>query len=303
MMKDKFTLTITDVNGSRHFLLSQIIKKVIIYFTTFVFVVIVLGALYINYLADKRSELLKEQETLSAKNTKLFSQNESMQKSLEEKTALYGELQTQLADIEENLGLKQDEGLDIPERLEKVKLTNDQAYLFLTQIPNGHVIEDNGVTGNFGWRHHPILNKKEFHPGIDLRAVLNTPIYAPANGVVEYAAYSNNGYGYSVILIHNFGFKTVYAHMMRKDVVKAGQFVKKGDLLGYTGNTGLSTGPHLHYEVRFINKLLDPKIFIDLNRKNYEQIFDKERRVPWQSLIKALLLQYPKLQSFQTEQK
>ncbi|MCV3348587.1 M23 family metallopeptidase [Campylobacter sp. RKI_CA19_01128] len=303
MMKDKFTLTITDVNGSRHFLLSQIIKKVIIYFTTFVFVVIVLGALYINYLADKRSELLKEQETLSAKNTKLFSQNESMQKSLEEKTALYDELQTQLADIEENLGLKQDEGLDIPERLEKVKLTNDQAYLFLTQIPNGHVIEDNGVTGNFGWRHHPILNKKEFHPGIDLRAALNTPIYAPANGVVEYAAYSNNGYGYSVILIHNFGFKTVYAHMMRKDVVKAGQFVKKGDLLGYTGNTGLSTGPHLHYEVRFINKLLDPKIFIDLNRKNYEQIFEKERRVPWQSLIKALLLQYPKLQSFQTEQK
>ncbi|AJD06545.1 zinc metallopeptidase, M23 family [Campylobacter lari] len=302
-MKDKFTLTITDVNGSRHFLLSQIIKKVIIYFTTFVFVVIVLGALYINYLADKRSELLKEQEALSSKNTKLFSQNESMQKSLEEKTALYDELQTQLADIEENLGLKQDESLDIPERLEKVKLTNDQAYLFLTQIPNGHVIEDNGITGNFGWRHHPILNKKEFHPGIDLRAALNTPIYAPANGVVEYAAYSNNGYGYSVILIHNFGFKTVYAHMMRKDVVKAGQFVKKGDLLGYTGNTGLSTGPHLHYEVRFINKLLDPKIFIDLNRKNYEQIFEKERRVPWQSLIKALLLQYPKLQSFQMEQK
>ncbi|AJD02086.1 peptidase, M23/M37 family [Campylobacter lari] len=302
-MKDKFTLTITDVNGSRHFLLSQIIKKVIIYFTSFVFVVIVLGALYINYLADKRSELLKEQEALSSKNTKLFSQNESMQKSLEEKTALYDELQTQLADIEENLGLKQDESLDIPERLEKVKLTNDQAYLFLTQIPNGHVIEDNGVTGNFGWRHHPILNKKEFHPGIDLRAALNTPIYAPANGVVEYAAYSNNGYGYSVILIHNFGFKTVYAHMMRKDVVKAGQFVKKGDLLGYTGNTGLSTGPHLHYEVRFINKLLEPKIFIDLNRKNYEQIFEKERRVPWQSLIKALLLQYPKLQSFQTEQK
>ncbi|QOR00696.1 M23 family metallopeptidase [Campylobacter sp. 2014D-0216] len=302
-MKDKFTLTITDVNGSRHFLLSQIIKKVVLYFTSFVFIVIVLGALYINYLADKRSELLKEQEALSATNTKLFSQNESMQKSLEEKTALYDELQTQLADIEDNLGLKQDESLDIPERLEKVKLTNDQAYLFLTQIPNGHVIEDKGVTGNFGWRHHPILNKKEFHPGIDLRAALKTPIYAPANGVVEYAAYSNNGYGYSVILIHNFGFKTVFAHMTRQDVVKAGQFVKKGDLLGYTGNTGLSTGPHLHYEVRFINKLLDPKIFIDLNRKNYEQIFEKERRVPWQSLIKALLLQYPKLQSFQTEQK
>ncbi|MCR6571218.1 zinc metallopeptidase, M23 family [Campylobacter insulaenigrae] len=303
MVKDKFTLTITDVNGSRHFLLSQIIKKVIIYFTSFVFIVIVLGALYINYLATKRAELLKDQESLSVKNTKLFSQNESMQKNLEEKAALYDELQTQLADIEENLGLKQDESLDIPERLEKVKLTNDQAYLFLTQIPNGHVIADNGITGEFGWRHHPILNKKEFHPGIDLRAPLKTPIYAPANGVVEYAAYSNNGYGYSVILIHNFGFKTVYAHMTRQDVVKAGEFVKKGQLLGYTGSTGLSTGPHLHYEVRFINKLLDPMIFINLNHKNYEQIFDQERRVPWQSLIKALLLQYPKLQSFQAAQK
>ncbi|VEJ54197.1 peptidase, M23/M37 family [Campylobacter insulaenigrae] len=302
-MKDKFTLTITDVNGSRHFLLSQIIKKVIIYFTSFVFIVIVLGALYINYLATKRAELLKDQESLSVKNTKLFSQNESMQKNLEEKAALYDELQTQLADIEENLGLKQDESLDIPERLEKVKLTNDQAYLFLTQIPNGHVIADNGITGEFGWRHHPILNKKEFHPGIDLRAPLKTPIYAPANGVVEYAAYSNNGYGYSVILIHNFGFKTVYAHMTRQDVVKAGEFVKKGQLLGYTGSTGLSTGPHLHYEVRFINKLLDPMIFINLNHKNYEQIFDQERRVPWQSLIKALLLQYPKLQSFQAVRK
>ncbi|MCR6590918.1 M23 family metallopeptidase [Campylobacter insulaenigrae] len=303
MVKDKFTLTITDVNGSRHFLLSQIIKKVIIYFTSFVFIVIVLGALYINYLATKRAELLKDQESLSVKNTKLFSQNESMQKNLEEKAALYDELQTQLADIEENLGLKQDESLDIPERLEKVKLTNDQAYLFLTQIPNGHVIADNGITGEFGWRHHPILNKKEFHPGIDLRAPLKTPIYAPANGVVEYAAYSNNGYGYSVILIHNFGFKTVYAHMTRQDVVKAGEFVKKGQLLGYTGSTGLSTGPHLHYEVRFINKLLDPMIFINLNHKNYEQIFDQERRVPWQSLIKALLLQYPKLQSFQAVRK
>ncbi|EMJ8697875.1 M23 family metallopeptidase, partial [Campylobacter upsaliensis] len=127
--------------------------------------------------------------------------------------------------------------------------------------------------------------------GIDLAASIGTPIYAPASGVVEFSGYSNNGYGYNVILLHNFGFKSVFAHMTRKDVVKAGDFVNKGDLIGYTGNTGLSTGPHLHYEVRFINKALEPLYFLNLKRKNMNEFFNQERRVPWQSLIKAVSAQ------------
>ena len=79
--------------------------------------------------------------------------------------------------------------------------------------------------------------------------------------------------------------------MTRKDVVKAGDFVNKGDLIGYTGNTGLSTGPHLHYEVRFINKTLEPLYFLNLKRKNMNEFFNQERRVPWQSLIKAVSAQ------------
>ncbi|MCH5336281.1 MAG: M23 family metallopeptidase, partial [Campylobacter sp.] len=119
-----------------------------------------------------------------------------------------------------------------------------------------------------------------------------TPVYATANGVVEFAGYNENGYGYNVILLHNFGFKTVFAHMTRRDVVKAGQFVKKGELIGYSGNTGLSTGPHLHYEVRFINKTLEPLPFLNLQRKNMNNFFNTERRVPWQSLIEAVLAQH-----------
>ncbi|EAJ6041490.1 M23 family metallopeptidase, partial [Campylobacter jejuni] len=152
-----------------------------------------------------------------------------------------------------------------------------------------------GITGNFGWREHPLLKRREFHPGIDLRAEIGTPIYAPASGVVEFSGYSDNGYGYNVILLHNFGFKTVFAHMMRKEVVKAGQFVNKGQLIGYSGNTGLSTGPHLHYEVRFINKTLEPLYFLNLQRKNMNDFFNQERRVPWQSLIKAVSAQHPAL--------
>ncbi len=164
-------------------------------------------------------------------------------------------------------------------------------------IPNGDVIKHNGVSATFGWRTHPILHRKQFHPGVDLRAPVGTPIYAPADGVVEFAGYNaTNGFGYVVIIEHNFGFKSRFAHMSRKDVVKEGEFIKKGTLIGYSGNTGLSTGPHLHYEIRFIQRPLDPINFIKWNSKNYEEIFKKEQRVSWQSLVRTLADLTPKQQ-------
>ncbi|ELU5093187.1 M23 family metallopeptidase [Campylobacter upsaliensis] len=214
-----------------------------------------------------------------------------MQQSLDEKAAQYAVIEDKIASFEEALGLENENNLTISTRLENLNLTNDQQQGILNQIPNGWPITNKGVTGKFGWREHPILKRKEFHPGIDLAASIGTPIYAPASGVVEFSGYSNNGYGYNVILLHNFGFKSVFAHMTRKDVVKAGDFVNKGDLIGYTGNTGLSTGPHLHYEVRFINKTLEPLYFLNLKRKNMNEFFNQERRVPWQSLIKAVSAQ------------
>ena len=112
---------------------------------------------------------------------------------------------------------------------------------------------------------------------------------ATADGVVEYAAASGTGYGYLVIISHNFGFSTRYAHLSNYDVVKVGQFVKKGDLIGYSGNTGRSTGPHLHYEVRFLQRTIDPANFIAWDGKDsFDDIFQNERKVPWQGLINAI---------------
>ena len=145
------------------------------------------------------------------------------------------------------------------------------------------------VTGRFGWRVHPILKKKEFHRGLDIKASMQTPIKAPADGVIEYAGYhKSSGFGYLIILDHNYGFKTSYGHLSKKMLVKPGQFVKKGEIIGYTGNSGLSTGPHLHYEIRFIARPLDPLNFIQWERKNFDDIFKKENRVSWQSLVKII---------------
>lgn len=291
VLKNKFTITISDINGSRHFYLNQIIKKNVLYIIAFVFLFLISSGFYIKYLDSKVDALDGKREELLKKSKELETLNMTMQQSLDEKAAQYAVIEDKIASFEEALGLENENNLTISARLENLNLTNDQQQGILNQIPNGWPITNKGVTGKFGWREHPILKRKEFHPGIDLAASIGTPIYAPASGVVEFSGYSNNGYGYNVILLHNFGFKSVFAHMTRKDVVKAGDFVNKGDLIGYTGNTGLSTGPHLHYEVRFINKTLEPLYFLNLKRKNMNEFFNQERRVPWQSLIKAVSAQ------------
>ncbi|TEY04583.1 M23 family metallopeptidase [Campylobacter sp. US33a] len=289
MLKNKFTITITDINGSKHFYLSQIIKKIVLYIVGFVFVFLIFSGFYIHYLDSKVMQLTQKKQELMDKRQELSLINKQMQESIEQKAQEYAAIEDKITSLEERLGLEIENNLSIAQRLETLRLTNEQQLAFLTQIPSGWPIENKGMTGKYGWREHPILDKREFHPGIDLRAEIGTPIYAPANGVVEYAGY-NNGYGYLVILLHNFGFKSVFAHMMQKNVVSIGQFVNKGDLIGYTGNSGLSTGPHLHYEIRFVNKTLEPLNFMNLERKNINEIFNQERRVPWQSLINQVSL-------------
>lgn len=103
------------------------------------------------------------------------------------------------------------------------------------------------ISSNFGMRRHPILGYKRMHRGMDFRATHGTPIYAVTDGVVQFAGRSG-GYGNFVKLGHNAGLATGYAHMSRI-AVRSGQSVRRGQVIGYVGSTGLSTGPHLHYEM------------------------------------------------------
>ncbi|RIE05812.1 M23 family metallopeptidase [Candidatus Cryosericum terrychapinii] len=104
------------------------------------------------------------------------------------------------------------------------------------------------VTSPYGERMHPIIGEETFHRGVDLRAHYGSPILAPADGVVLYIG-SKTTYGNMVVVLHGGGIATVYGHLW-KFAVHPYERVKKGQLLGYTGDTGFSTGPHLHFEVR-----------------------------------------------------
>jgi len=114
------------------------------------------------------------------------------------------------------------------------------------------------LSSNFGMRKHPILGYNKLHKGVDFAAPNGTPIYAGGNGVIDYLG-NNGGYGKYIRIRHNNEYKTAYAHLssFKKNIFK-GKRVNQGDIIGYVGTTGKSTGPHLHYEILYQNKQINP---------------------------------------------
>jgi murein DD-endopeptidase MepM/ murein hydrolase activator NlpD len=119
------------------------------------------------------------------------------------------------------------------------------------------------LNSSFGWRGavFGVFGQKEFHPGLDFNAAQGTPVLAAAAGTVKQAVHADYGYGNHVILLHPSGYETLYAHL-RSVSVKKGQEVKIGSVIGMSGSTGASSGPHLHYEVRLNGKPVDPADFV-----------------------------------------
>lgn len=129
------------------------------------------------------------------------------------------------------------------------------------------------LISGYGRRMHPILKVWKKHTGIDFRAPIGTPVYATADASVKFCGVSKNGYGKHIDLNHGYGYVTKYAHLS-KILVNEGQNVKRGDLIGYTGNTGLSKGPHLHYEILHNGVKIDPidHFYSDLSPEEYMEL-------------------------------
>ena len=122
-------------------------------------------------------------------------------------------------------------------------------------------IEDmSKVSSVFSTRKDPITGEKEFHTGIDYRAKRGSIVYAAAAGVITDAKY-DDGYGNTVRIDHENGYKTTYAHLSNMTVVP-GEVIKKGDTIGNVGATGKTTGSHLHYEISYNNKKINPEVFL-----------------------------------------
>ena len=129
------------------------------------------------------------------------------------------------------------------------------------------------VASGFGYRIDPVYKTVKFHGGLDFAAPQGTPIYATAAGVVRVAGNQGNGYGNHVVINHGYGYETLYGHMFRVNV-RPGKTVKRGEIIGYVGSTGKSTGPHVHYEVHKNGRPLDPVYFFynDLTPDQFDRM-------------------------------
>lgn len=194
---------------------------------------------------------------------------------IKNKGILHADLITKLSENVDNLRRKiyiesksQDDVVGLAESKEKLFA----AIPAIQPVANKQLI---ALASGFGMRIHPIYKVKKMHTGIDFAAAIGTPIYATADGVIDRLDVSFSGYGKMIEIDHGFGYRTRYAHM-HGFAVRQGQKIKRGDLIGYVGNTGLSTAPHLHYEV-FVNGVHANPVhyfFNDLNPAEYEKIIE-----------------------------
>jgi len=132
------------------------------------------------------------------------------------------------------------------------------------------------IASGFGMRIDPVYGTPKMHKGLDFTAPQGTPIYATGNGVVAEAGFTESGYGNHVLINHGYGYETLYGHMVRVKA-RVGQRVKRGELIGWVGSTGKSTGPHCHYEVHVNGVEVDPVYFFynDLTPEQFDRLLKK----------------------------
>lgn len=159
------------------------------------------------------------------------------------------------------------------ERINKLSNTRSKKLAHVPAIQPIHNRNLIRTASGFGMRLHPVYNVMKMHSGIDFTAKIGTDINSTGDGIVESVKRSRTGYGKHVVINHGFGYKTLYAHLSEFKI-KKGQKVKRGDIIGKVGNTGTSTGPHLHYEIIRNNKKIDPAHFFfnDLNYEQYQEM-------------------------------
>lgn len=290
MQDNRLILMISSPYGHRYYNIGYIAKYLIIYCVTFLisFVFFILVTLHLfaseidiidakyKYIQDDYEKLIDTQIALSE------------QISLKQKETIL--VTDKIEDLEGLIGIGKD-NLDygLQNRVEIASITGLQKIFIMRFVPNGYPINNySRISSPYGYRIHPLTGKRELHTGVDLACSIDTPVYATSDGVVDFAKDGwNGGYGIMVKIDHSFGFKTYYAHL-NSFVVQRGDFVKKGQLIAYSGNTGISSGPHLHYEVRFLGSHINSKNFMDWSMSNFGKIFNKERNVAWQSLLTTI---------------
>ena len=170
----------------------------------------------------------------------------------------------------------QSRSLDEIERLAANKAALIEAIPTIQPVKNKDLTR---IASGFGYRSDPFTKARKMHFGMDFTAKRGTPVYATGNGVVKRADSRSSGFGKHIRIDHGFGYISLYAHLSKYNV-RRGQKVKRGDIIGYVGNTGRSAGPHLHYEIIKDNKKINPLNFYygNLSPEEFEALLTQSKQ-------------------------
>lgn len=202
------------------------------------------------------------QDELVTEISNLKSRQEQFQATLQtkrnEKKSYLDELQSQQAELRKQYDQLESESRDLAARIRAYQLSRPKGTPSLPAFRGGLSMPVSGrVSSGFGYRTHPILKERRLHTGIDFAAAAGTPIRAAADGVVITSTYLR-GYGNAIVIDHGGSVATLYAHCSVL-LIQSGASVKRGQVIAKVGSTGLSTGPHLHFEVRINGTPVDPR--------------------------------------------
>lgn len=210
-------------------------------------------------LRDAQREVARERQQLVERRSALAAAHQAKATWVAQVSARTGDLERLLNEIRKQRALEEqrlqeldEDSNEIQKSLEEElarRLANPQAYRNLPKWSGKFGAPSRGrITSGFGYRYHPILHYSRLHAGVDFAGPIGSPVFAAAEGEVFFASW-RGGYGRCIILLHGGGVSTLYGHLSRIDI-RSGQTVHRGQLIGAVGTTGLSTGPHLHFEVR-----------------------------------------------------
>ena len=166
--------------------------------------------------------------------------------------------------------------------LDEIEKLAENKEALIEAIPTIQPIKNKDLTrmaSGYGYRIDPFTKKRRFHYGMDFTAKRGVPIYATGNGIIKRADNRSSGYGNHIRIDHGFGYVSLYAHLSKYNV-RRGQKVKRGDIIGYVGNSGRSVGPHLHYEIFKDNKKINPLNFYygNLSPKEFEALLTQSNQ-------------------------
>lgn len=287
-MRERLFITISDERNIRQYAVNRLVGRVLIYVLSGHTLLFVAGLFGLGWMAHEYDALKFAKDSLAAAYQVEAAKKDRLRDAAE---AEMDKLNRLIEDKREELNIishvaeakPAKVSFSIPRFSRRTSLSDEEALLFDRIIPAGTPVAGMEVSSGFGNRIHPIHKRRFFHFGMDFDAPEGTPVQATADGVVEFARDTGGGYGRLVTLRHAHQFRTAYAHLSEL-LVEAGQVVRKGDVIASTGNTGISTGPHLHYEIIYQGKPLNPYPYVAMEPAA-DPTYTEVRSKPWGSLL------------------